>query len=288
MSTHTTVIYHANCADGFGAAWAAWRALGDEGVEYVRRAYGDPLPDGLDGQTVYVLDFSFARAALDELATRAARIILLDHHKTAAEALEGAPYAHVDQTKSGAVLAWEHFHPTVEVPKLLQYVQDRDLWRWELYCSRDANEVIGGAQKTFQVWNDLATGFEGEKTFREILISGATMRATRQRMIERDCGRASVVKLDGATIAFVTSTPTYASDLGHALLERHQEAGLSLVLFHDGRGRLAASLRSRDGGDVDVAEIARRHGGGGHRNAAGFSIPLSAGAVVAALFGGVL
>ena len=40
-----------------------------------------------------------------------------------------------------------------------------------------------------------------------------------------------------------------------------------------GRSARKVSLRSTDG-SVDVSEIARRHGGGGHRRAAGFGTDL--------------
>ena len=52
------VLYHANCYDGFGAAWAAWRKLGDDGVVYQAVNYGDPLPQSgiADDDCVFLLD----------------------------------------------------------------------------------------------------------------------------------------------------------------------------------------------------------------------------------------
>lgn len=39
----TICIYHGNCADGFGAAWAVRKALGD--IEFYAGKYQEPPPD---------------------------------------------------------------------------------------------------------------------------------------------------------------------------------------------------------------------------------------------------
>ena len=78
-------IYHGNCADGFTAAWAVWRMFGDD-VEFVPGVYGHEPPD-VAGKHVLMVDFSFKRAVLETMATSAKSIVILDHHKTAAEDL---------------------------------------------------------------------------------------------------------------------------------------------------------------------------------------------------------
>ena len=58
------------------------------------------------------------------------------------------------------------------------------------------------------------------------------------------------------------------------------------LLTGDKRGQLKVSLRAT-GDDVDVSAIARAHGGGGHRRAAGFTTQLSVPALVEGLRGQV-
>ena len=58
-----------------------------------------------------------------------------------------------------------------------------------------------------------------------------------------------------------------ASDLGHELANKSGTFGL--VWSMAGDGQIHCSLRSN--GDYDVSAIAKAFGGGGHRNAAGFS-----------------
>ena len=77
------VIYHANCTDGFGAAFAAWLKLGD-GADYLPMNYGqefDPLIRVRDRE-IYILDLSFPKQIMDLFFEGAARVVWLDHHAT--------------------------------------------------------------------------------------------------------------------------------------------------------------------------------------------------------------
>ena len=60
------VIYHGNCADGFSAAWCFWRKYG-EGADYVAGVYQQSPPD-VAGRDVYLVDFSYKRDVLLEMA----------------------------------------------------------------------------------------------------------------------------------------------------------------------------------------------------------------------------
>src|SRR5262245_44398077 len=119
----TIVLYHADCADGFGAAWAIWKQF--PAARFIPVKHGNPPPAGLQDQRVVIVDFSYARETLETIATQTQALLVLDHHITAEKALADLPYAYFDMKKSGAVLAWEwaHNQPT---PWLLEYIQDKD------------------------------------------------------------------------------------------------------------------------------------------------------------------
>lgn len=68
------VIYHANCADGFGAAWCFWNKFGDT-WDYHPGVYGAEPPD-VTGRSVYLVDFSYKREVVER-----------KHHKDIAELL---------------------------------------------------------------------------------------------------------------------------------------------------------------------------------------------------------
>ena len=141
MKTNVNVLYHRDCADGFGAAWAAYQKLGYAGVSYHSCSYGEPPPEMEPGGEVYILDFSFPRNVMLEIMERY-ETVLIDHHETAEEEIGDLPGCHFDTSHSGAVLAWRWFHEESKMPEILLYVEDRDLWKWA------ASQLTGGVGGT--------------------------------------------------------------------------------------------------------------------------------------------
>jgi hypothetical protein len=117
------VIYHGNCADGFSAAWCFWRYHRDT-ADYVGGVYQTPPPDVTD-RDVYLVDFSYKRAVVADMLTKAARVTLIDHHKTAIEDLAGLEglRQYTDLDRSGATLAWDFLFPGEDRPLLLGHIE---------------------------------------------------------------------------------------------------------------------------------------------------------------------
>lgn len=282
MSDSTIVLYHAACADGFGAAWSAHTVLGHgPDVVYVPVQYGQPYPPEIDGGVarLFILDFSYPRATMERLAGCAGEIVCLDHHKTAQAELAGLPYAKFDMDKSGAVLAWEHFRPGEPVPLLLRYVQDRDLWQWILYRSRDFSAALGVEPRDFVRWDELAATFERQAHyFRQeedgiasftyyFLESGRAILAAQQAHVESLASHAVLTPI-GPHMVPAVNCPIFQSELGEELCRRHEGSPFAAIFFLKDQETEIWSLRSI--GDFDVSAVAKSLGGGGHRNAAGF------------------
>lgn len=289
-------IYHGNCADGFGAAWAVRKALGDE-VEFHPGVYGNPPPD-VTGKHVIMVDFSFKRPVIMGMAQKAASVLILDHHKTAAEDLNGLPTTisrnswdnHLadvrgwandgtdpalprvvfDMEKSGAVLAWEFFHPGKPVPRLLQHVQDRDLWRFALPGTREVQANVFSHPYDFEVWDRLAETAESATGLTIMLAQGEAIERKHFKDIEELLAVTTRPMVIGGHEVPVANLPyTLASDAAGKLALTAPFA----ATYYDKPGGRVFSLRSRSDGGLDVAEIAKGYGGGGHRNASGFTVP---------------
>lgn len=293
-------IYHGNCADGFTAAWVVWRALGafGAGVEFVPGFYGmEPPPVG--GRDVILVDFSFKRPVLEEMARSARSILILDHHKTAAEDLAGFPppdtggwenprwAAHLDHStktvavmpcrpavifdmeRSGAQIAWDFFYPCEARPALVDYVADRDLWRFALPDSRAIAAAVFSYPYDFSVWEYLALAMKGQASRAGLVTAGEAIERKHQKDITELVGVARQEMVIGGMRVPVANLPyTMASDAAHLLAFGHPFA----ACYFDRADVRVFSLRSRKGG-ADVAEIAAAYGGGGHEHAAGFQRP---------------
>ncbi len=281
-------IYHGNCADGFGAAWVVRHKLGAENVEFYPGVYQTEPPD-VAGRDVLLVDFSYKLPVLERMANVARSVLIIDHHKTAAEDLSnlirvddflfsdwlrvmapGTPNlaAVFDMERSGAGLVWDFFYPNDPRPFLIRHIEDRDLWRFALNGTREIQAAVFSYPYDFDVWDTLADSFDS---------FGATNLYTEGAAIERKHHKdiAELVKVVtrpmkiGGQVVPVANLPyTLTSDAGHLLCgEDHAFAG---CYWDTPEGRVF-SLRSRDDG-ADVGEIAKQYGGGGHKHASGFRV----------------
>ena len=251
------VLYHAECMDGFGAAWALWKRFPQ--TRFVPVKHGFPQPDGLEKQHVVMVDFSYRREDIVALADCAASLQILDHHITAESALADLPYAYFDMNRSGAVLAWEWAH-SQPVPWLLQYVQDKDLWHWRLPHSREISAALASYPFEFLIWEQLE--------FDTLRVEGAGILRSENNLVDKLAQNVVMVSIAGHVVPAVHS-PVLASQIG----ERLAVNNVFGVIWHQREGRRYFSLRSKAGG-ISVSEIAGRYGGGGHTHAAGFSVAL--------------
>lgn len=265
------VIYHANCWDGFCAAWIADRALGD--VEYGRPemfpAYYGASPPDVTGRDVYILDFSYPRAVMLDVIGRADRVVVLDHHKTAEAELSGIEGAVItfDMQKSGARLTWEFFSGDAPAPWLVDYTEDRDLWRHALPNSQEVNAALRSYPLDFDLWT---RNFSGAGPAPLSLVQeGAAIRRAEKAIVDSHVRNAREVEMDGYRILSVNATVLFSEIAGE--LAKARPFGACYFDRQDGKRQW--SLRSTADG-VDVSAIAKAHGGGGHRQAAGYEVAL--------------
>jgi uncharacterized protein len=309
MNKKILCIYHGNCADGFTAAWAVWLRFGEE-VEFYPGVYQSPPPD-VTGRRVIIVDFSYKRAVMAEIAHKAASVLVLDHHKSADEDLaegraitgdhssswifrmdktykgalswerhltdaeidrcEGCPtsiYCYFDMDRSGAGIAWDFFHPGVQRPKLIDHVEDRDLWRFKIPGTREIQAAVFSYPYDFVTWTRLSESFDGFGQS-SLLNEGAAIERKHHKDVAelvKVCKRRMV--MGGVDVPVASLPYTLVSDAGHLMAQGEPFA----ACYWDAEGCRHFGLRSTDDG-MDVSLIASMYGGGGHKNAAGFKVP---------------
>jgi len=262
------VFYHANCTDGAASALAAFIAMGD-GADYIPVQYGNSAPQINDGDLVYIVDFSFSEKILLELADKASYVCVLDHHKTAKADLEHVehPNLHIlfDMNQSGAVLTWKFFHASRPVPILLQHIQDRDLWRFDMPGSKEIHRAIN-IDKDWKNWARYLYNVQ------PLIQDGAAILKYLDAQIGVIIKNEPIVfDITGDTVPVYNLPGFLISDALNAALEAYPECpyAVGFMVLPD---KTIYSLRSRSGSDVDISEIAKKHGGGGHKHAAGFNV----------------
>lgn len=272
-------LYHADCFDGLGAAWALKQKYPD--ADFRPMDYRDPVPMDLAGKHVFVVDFCFNDYQdMEYLAITCASLTLLDHHDGAEQtAIKLQDFAKCtghsvlvvfDKERSGALITWQHFFPDEPVPAIIQHISDRDLWDFKLEGTREVMAGLGMYALNMQTWETLFASFETEdKMIARLYELGhplvlKSMTDTR-RVIEQTL---RYVEIEGIKVPLINVPRSMASEALTILAANEPFA----VGYYDDATHRVFSLRSRKGSDVFVNAIARRFGGNGHPHAAGFVV----------------
>lgn len=288
-------IHHAD-DDGFGAAWVCREHLLEElrqgfgtqgsrvpldqlGCEFIATNYGQPVPD-VTGKAVAIVDFSYKRDVMREICNKARSVLVLDHHKTAETELDGLQGEFADgdkpieikfeQGKSGVLMAWEHFFPGVNrapaMPELIDYLDAGDLWQLDRHDDlKQVQAALRSYPYDFEQWDHWMTTGGLDQLRQE---GGAIRRFIEQKVAEL-LPTKHEIEVAGQKVMAVNAPWFLASEMAGSLAEEN-EAGWGVCYYNNYDGK-TFSLRSR--GDVDVSEIAKQYGGGGHAGAAGFRMP---------------
>ena len=295
------VAYHANCIDGFTSAWVAHTALKKKGykVELLPMQYTSDSTEELfnclagkkgEGQCsydkLYVVDFSLALDVLSDLERMYPELLttILDHHKTAFEMYQPDvtvnPYLswrrttdsvdiYIDMQECGASLCWKYFNPGERKPLLIKYVKDYDLWQFAYGDeTKWVNKYLCSEKKTIENWDAIAYGMTSHIDMNYILERGEELQKTHDGAVANIVANAMNLKLDKKTCLIAEcKNKSLVSDAGHILAKQSGTFG-ALYNIDIEANKTIWSLRSN--GDYDVSVIAKKYGGGGHKNAAGF------------------
>ncbi|KAL4458550.1 hypothetical protein ABPG75_013415 [Micractinium tetrahymenae] len=298
-------LYHYPCPDGIFAALAVHLAHKARGVAvdwrpntvYAPLSVADLALQG--SETVYLNDFSGGPGFARQVAQAAARVVVLDHHKTAAAELTDPSLAQscpslevvLDMERSGAAISFDYFQPqglTPEQQQMFKYIEDADLWRWQLPDSKAFSAGLASLQLEFDasrnpgIFDQLLA-----QTPAGLIARGRPILAEQRRLVGEAVSQAYVVRLGGAASAergwgrclAVTvgeELSRLRSQLGNALAEESARRGLramGLVAYVEAAmndpARIKVSVRSIGEGE-DTTAISEAYGGGGHRNASSF------------------
>lgn len=292
------VVYHGHCDDGFTAAWVARKAMPDAEFRPFTYEMSPLSAEELAGREVYMLDFcpNTVEQLRQWVLNSRGRLALLDHHKTAkalveeielelgtnadvyASLLDCPPDLIFDMEKSGAMLAWEFFFPGVDAPYLVGYVQDRDLWKWQMAYSKEFSAYLRSFERTWDIWDMIDEAFGGSKATERMFDQGAAIVRSNARLVEEMMNRAVPCKILGYDTLIADAPFEFASEVAGGLALRLEAMGATSpfgmsVAFRSAPGKPGGSLAQfslRSRGDFDVSAIAKKMGGGGHKNAAGF------------------
>lgn len=265
------VLYHAECPDGFAAAWAAWKKFGDL-ADYLPLFHNNTsIIESLEGKQVYLLDITYEMRYMKELVAKN-EVVVIDHHLMRKKEVETAQKYSFDTNKSGAGLAWEYFFPNQPLPYLVGLIQEEDLWKFK---GDETKEILAAVKilpfpfGEFQKFSAVATDIENPDKRREYIKNGKIVLQAHEAIIADMLKRSNPVVFEGHSVMCVNSS-VFVSEIGNRLAESSNPP--FGIIWSARHGKIAVSLRSD--GTFDVAKLAEKYGGGGHKAAAAFTLPL--------------
>jgi hypothetical protein len=261
------VIYHAHCPDGIASAWGAWKKIGDS-ASYIACSDREVPPEGLENKEIYIVDFSYPAEVLKKLHETNKKVVILDHHISAKEAVLSIPGGVFDIERSGAGMTWDYFFPGVPRPKLIDYIEKGDVNPHNLPEGEHLSQRIAAAPFTLEAYDDLIARYE--KNPESLVDEGKVIELYTNQIFNIVREDYEMVLFEGHTIpsiniALPQTTKSQALKLLYTMMPP-----LAMSYRYD-NGLWKVSLRSN--GDVDCSVLAGKYGGGGHRGSAGFVVP---------------
>jgi oligoribonuclease NrnB/cAMP/cGMP phosphodiesterase (DHH superfamily) len=269
-----------------------------------------------EGKNVYILDFSMPVEDLKMIASKAKKVVVCDHHKSFAEKLgvtqnldlhpnyqleEGNLAIHFFSLLCGAQITWECFTDGLRgfqgseepMPALVEYIADRDLWQWKLPKSRAISAALHVEPRDFTRWLNLIDLFNDPDFCTQYADRGAAILTAQQAEVERMAERAFLERKslfspipveendpNWQDLIPIVNVQSYYSEVCECLLKLYPSAPFVASYYDKNLTTRIWSLRSRKDSNVDVSAIAKAFpGGGGHKNAAGFTQPVTRGSI---------
>lgn len=263
---------HHNDADGLCAGAIVRRRFGDD-VHLHVIDYGLAIPWHKieQAETVIVTDFSLLRSDMETIyQAKGDNLIWIDHHISAIKDMAHLPQISGirDVDKAACVLTWEYFFPDKPVPQTVSLIGDRDIWRFDYPETKSFSEGLFYAEAdlaNIEFWQALLN--DDVVLTQQLIEEGQLLYKARMKDVARQ------VKSHGFETTFhdhktlAVNLPSNG-DVGHYI------CGLGYDVAYVYRDRLegeqvvtSVTLYSEV---IDVSVLAKAHGGGGHKGAAGF------------------
>ena len=300
-------ITHSADLDGVGSVLTVLfcQTILDNIIEVIGLNYGKEVEEFdievLRGKDVLITDFSFNRETTEKIAEIANSLLVIDHHASAEKELIGLDYVIIDKTHSAAKLVFQHLRgykylfPDILVD-VINYIEDRDIWKWELDNSKEINaflylkelEIFRTKEDRSDIskYHDFLVMVLSFTTIQDLVVQGRLLETKSNldvmKIVNSNCpnyrefsrgdkGVTNIYDDNGIAVSVpCINNATEVSKVGNVLATK---ALCSIQYFIKGK-ECIVSLRSTEGG-LDVSKLAKVFGGGGHSRASSFRIPLS-------------
>lgn len=270
QTTKKIMVFYHDDLDGFTGAWAAWKKMKDK-AEYVMIKYDEDISDWvlqLKDKEIYFIDCSLKIQEMLNLALKN-KVILIDHHISSEETANLLPGSVFDDKHSAAFLSWKYFQGGKKAPLIVLYVEDYDLWKFKLPNSKELTTILNLYSFNFKVWDKISKMFQDKTKRKELIKKGRAIVDYQKYLIGDLAGKGEEVIFEGYDSVAVNS-PILSSEISNHIYTKTGKIGI--IWSYKGKRKQKIGVSLRGGGEINLADVAKKYGGGGHKASAGFAI----------------
>jgi oligoribonuclease NrnB/cAMP/cGMP phosphodiesterase (DHH superfamily) len=241
------------------------------GFEYIAINYNHDFPFEKirPNEEVYIVDFSLQKDGdFERLLEITSRVVWIDHHKTAIEKwkhLEGVVKGIRRDGTAGCELAWEYFFCPMSLPRVVQLLGDYDIWAFKY--GEETNQLQAGAKLVdtspeAAIWEEWLDAW---------YAPDLELEQGRIALLYRDHYYAGLIKSWSFFTEFegLKAIACNAGSVSSQLFDTVEgDYDVMMPFVYDGKQWTVSIYTKKD--SIDVSELAKKYGGGGHKKAAGF------------------
>ena len=219
----------------------------------------------LKNNEIYLVDLCFNKNTMERLLNENKKVVVIDHHIGRKDEVKISTDYLFNVNNSAAVLSWKYFYPKKKIPRILKIVEDMDIWKFKIPHTRELLASLGTYEFNFLKWNRTANDFENAKKRKKYINEGMAIVKYQNNLIKKIAGYGEKAIFEGHEV-FAVNSPILESELGHYISKNKKTIGL---VWSYRNGLFKGSLRNE--GEINLSDLAKKYGGGGHKSAAGFT-----------------
>jgi uncharacterized protein len=282
------IIYHNNCYDGYTGFYLFIKSKQwvKNPIVYPDYPSSKTIPPNIDGKNVIIIDVAYSADILKKIANKANKVLFIDHHKTIIKDIKKLklkpPHEIVyDVDECGATLVWKYFFSNKKMPLFLKYIRDNDIGIWEMDGTIDLHTYL---EVNFQKKPNFECLKKWDSLFKTPFLNkaikmGKIYNEYKQHIIKKIARQHQVKTFPGKkfkkiikgkyTVAVLNNTCISATPVGKYVIDNYNVDFCMIWTIDKKNNKYIISFRSNE---VDVGQIAKLLGGGGHKLASGVSL----------------
>jgi oligoribonuclease NrnB/cAMP/cGMP phosphodiesterase (DHH superfamily) len=277
-------IFHSRCPDGFTSAFVLYVGglIGKNTVLRPDVPSASQAPE-VSGHVI-VVDVAYSPSVLQSVIDQSESVVYIDHHITQIDEIKEMdkhnPKLTViyDIKECGSTLAWKYCFPSEPLPLYLRIIRDNDNGYWKM-AESITRPFLTAFETDFNMDPNIASLKKlkillTEEGMKDTLTKGRYYYRYRNHMVQRAMKYSTTLKWGKYRVAFINISGAIASETATRIAREYPSLDF-VVSYHYNISKkiFVYSMRSDTTRKhpVDVQEIAKRYGGGGHTGAASFA-----------------